>query len=101
MCSVAMHGVKYHQMIGDGDSSAMCQLEKVEPYGSAFVIKKIERINHLSRYYLRWLQDISSKTKIHLEDVPLVLRKALSDRLQHLVFLSSLELSNTGKVKLE
>ncbi|KAJ8878208.1 hypothetical protein PR048_018785 [Dryococelus australis] len=44
-CSVAMYGVKYHQLIGDEDSSVMRQLDKAKRY--------------------------------------VVLRKTLSDRLQH------------------
>ncbi|KAJ8875510.1 hypothetical protein PR048_023405 [Dryococelus australis] len=68
---------------GDGYSSVMSQLEKAKLYGPTFVIQKIEGVNHILRYYLRWLQYICSKTKMRLGDVPMVLSKLLSGQLQH------------------
>ncbi|XP_045763690.1 uncharacterized protein LOC123866281 [Maniola jurtina] len=40
--SVEMHGIKYKNLVGDGDSSIMKKLLLKKPYGSDFTISKIE-----------------------------------------------------------
>ncbi|XP_063229291.1 uncharacterized protein LOC134534727 isoform X1 [Bacillus rossius redtenbacheri] len=79
-CSVSMHNLKYHQLIGDGDSSIMTQLVKAQPYGPNFTITKIECTNHILRNYLRRIRCIAQKTKNEIGSVSPVLRKAVSDK---------------------
>ncbi|KAJ8897214.1 hypothetical protein PR048_002560 [Dryococelus australis] len=83
-CSVLMHNLKYHQLIGDGDSNIMNQLMKARLYGPNFTIAKIECSNHILRNYLRRIRGIAQKTKKEGGPVSPVLRKAVSDKQLHL-----------------
>ncbi|KAJ8887354.1 hypothetical protein PR048_013569 [Dryococelus australis] len=100
-CSVVMHGFfnKCICILGDGDRSVIRQLEKAKNYGPAFVIQKIECVNHTFMNHLRWLYDISSNAKMHLG-----FQWCLGKHCQtsySIFIVPSLELSNTGKVKSE
>ena len=48
--SVAMHGVKYAYLVGDGDSSVTRKLADARPYKN-LVVHKIECRNHLLRNF--------------------------------------------------
>ena len=58
--SIAMHGVKYAYLVGDGDSSVLRTLQNAKPYGN-FEIQKIECSNHLLRNYSNGLKKLITK----------------------------------------
>ncbi|KAK5640569.1 hypothetical protein RI129_011380 [Pyrocoelia pectoralis] len=67
--SISMHGLKYTQLVGDGDSSVLKKLCIAKPYGHKVSIKKIECVNHLLRNYCSKLREVckqrySSKKKL-------------------------------------
>ncbi|KAL4126281.1 hypothetical protein QTP88_010504 [Uroleucon formosanum] len=61
--SLDMHNLIYSRLIGDGDSSFMNKLHLAKPYGSDFIIKKIECLNHILRNYVNKLKDIATKRR--------------------------------------
>ncbi|KAK5644635.1 hypothetical protein RI129_001761 [Pyrocoelia pectoralis] len=60
--SIAMHGLIYGKVIGDGDSSVYRKLMEVSPYGPTFIIEKVECRNHLLRNYINRNSVTSSDT---------------------------------------
>lgn len=60
--SVAMYGIKYVKLIGDGDSSVHRKLLECMPYGS-IIIQKIECKNHILRNYINKLKDCVKRPK--------------------------------------
>ncbi|CAI6362268.1 unnamed protein product [Macrosiphum euphorbiae] len=63
LCSVKMHGLKFKQLIGDGDSSVCKRLNEVMPYGPTFLIEKIECRNHILRNYGQKIMHLTRKTE--------------------------------------
>ncbi|KAK5648395.1 hypothetical protein RI129_003287 [Pyrocoelia pectoralis] len=56
--SISMHGLKYTQLVGDGDSSVLKKLCIAKPYGHKVSIKKIQCVNHLLRNYCSKLREV-------------------------------------------
>ncbi|XP_041988658.1 uncharacterized protein LOC121740029 [Aricia agestis] len=75
--SQEMHGIKYLQFVGDGDSSVFAQLREKVSYGQQ--IKKIECKNHVIKNYTGALYKILANTKL-----PLLGRKILKPKVQKL-----------------
>ncbi|KAF5292866.1 hypothetical protein FQR65_LT11118 [Abscondita terminalis] len=63
-CSVEMHGLKYKQLIGDGDSSVYNKIKNNKPYGPNFFIEKIECRNHILRNYCNKIKEYSKCVKL-------------------------------------
>ncbi|GFY73594.1 yqaJ domain-containing protein [Trichonephila inaurata madagascariensis] len=85
MNSVAMYGVKYTKIIGDGDSNVYKTILDSRPY-DALQVEKLECKNHLFRNFCLKLKDIVKDSKAG----PIVLRKCLGKnilRLRKFVFL--------------
>ncbi|GLV59778.1 hypothetical protein CBL_21036, partial [Carabus blaptoides fortunei] len=51
LCSEQMHGIKYTQLIVDGDSSVHRKLLETRHYGNNLLVEKTECSNHLLRTY--------------------------------------------------
>ncbi|XP_063242387.1 uncharacterized protein LOC134542230 isoform X1 [Bacillus rossius redtenbacheri] len=62
--SVSMHGLKYHKLIGDGDSSVHRKLIDCMPYGPTLPIQKIECRNHILRNYANKIRDVCKNNKL-------------------------------------
>ncbi|XP_046395536.1 uncharacterized protein LOC124162886 [Ischnura elegans] len=82
--SIEMHNLKYHRLIGDGDSSITKKLAINLPYGIDFPIQKIECVNPLLRNYYNRIRVIIKKTKNEFGRIPPLLRKRVGDRLMRL-----------------
>lgn len=55
--SLEMHGLIYHKLIGDGDSSVYRRILETRPYGN-LIVEKIECKNHLLRNFSKKLREI-------------------------------------------
>lgn len=55
--SMEMHGLKYHRLVGDGDSSVHRKLLEARPYGN-LLIEKVECRNHLLRNFSKKIREI-------------------------------------------
>lgn len=55
--SEIMHGVKYANYIGDGDSKTFKSLLDAQPYGADFVINKLECVLHVGKRMYKRLKD--------------------------------------------
>lgn len=44
-----LHGCKYANYIGDGDSKTFTNLLAANPYGDDFVVEKLECVNHVAK----------------------------------------------------
>lgn len=51
--SIQMHGVRYKEIIGDGDSSVLAKIRSNVPYG-----KEVSKINYSSLYFLKHFIDL-------------------------------------------
>jgi len=80
--SMAMHGLIYHKLIGDGDSSVLKKIILANPYALYDIdVKKIECANHILRNYINRIVEITTRRKSSRGDVvPGVLRKVLKDK---------------------
>ncbi|KAJ3661954.1 hypothetical protein Zmor_006326 [Zophobas morio] len=76
--SLAMYGIKYHRLIGDGDSSVYSKIVEARPYVDT-TVEKIECRNHLLRNYSTKLKDLTTNTKFSCKE-----RKLLESRLLRL-----------------
>ena len=76
--SLAMYGIKYHRLIGDGDSSVYSKIVEARPYVDT-TVEKIECRNHLVRNYSAKLKDLTTNTKFSCKE-----RKLLESRLLRL-----------------
>lgn len=70
-----MYGVKYHQLIADGDSSCYKKILNVRPYGN-LGIEKIECRNYLLLNFCNKLKAITVDTRF-----PLHIRKLIASRI--------------------
>lgn len=82
--SIALHGIKFGYLVGDGDSSVLKRLTEAQPYPDR-VVQKIECRNHLLRNYCTRLRElgsrrISSSRKV----VPVEERKLLTNSIKRL-----------------
>ncbi|XP_022904610.2 uncharacterized protein [Onthophagus taurus] len=59
-CSIAMYGLKYLKLVGDGDSSVHRKFLAIKPYGSKLV-QKIECRNHLLRNFCKKINELCGK----------------------------------------
>lgn len=62
--------------VGDGDSSVLKKLNEVLPYGSEFVIDRIECRNHLLRNFSQKITALANKTEF-----PINLRKFILSKI--------------------
>ncbi|KAI4455781.1 exonuclease phage-type/recb c-terminal domain-containing protein [Holotrichia oblita] len=83
--SIAMHGLKYVKLVGDGDSSVMKKLLAVKPYGPQQLVRKIECTNHLLRNYVSKLYQLA-KNRLSSENtvVPFKLRKVVKSKIERM-----------------
>lgn len=58
--SIKTHGLKYRELIGDGDSSVHTKLIEARPYGTTIVVKDECKI-HLLRNFSTKVGELSSK----------------------------------------
>lgn len=58
--SIEMHGLKFHKLIGDGDSSVHQKLLEARPYGT-LLIQKIECRNHMMRNFSKKIREICGR----------------------------------------
>lgn len=58
--SERMYGIRYHKLIGDGDSSVYKQILDARPYKN-LTIEKIECKNHLLQNFCKKLKEITTK----------------------------------------
>lgn len=58
--SVAVHGLKYAYLVGDGDSSVTKKIAEARPYKN-LIVHKIECRNHLLRNFCNHLKDLTTK----------------------------------------
>lgn len=72
--SQEMHGVKYLQFVGDGDSSVFAQLREKVSYGRQ--IKKIECKNHVIKNYTGALYKVINNS---LEPLPVYYIRLLAN----------------------
>ncbi|KAG8237305.1 hypothetical protein J437_LFUL017065, partial [Ladona fulva] len=104
--SIEMHNLKYHRLIGDGDSSNMQRLPREMPYGADLPVQKVECMNHLLRTYISRLRDTARKPKNSQGAVPILLRKKVGDNLQRIRVAISAAVAyrrattNSDKIKL-
>ncbi|KAK3926645.1 Galectin-3 [Frankliniella fusca] len=89
LSSMEMHGVRFMQYIGDGDSSVEKSLQATMPYGAEFLIQKIECKNHIMRNLRRSLIDTTGNTHIPCpgdvtKNEMVTLRKVLRERVLRL-----------------
>lgn len=75
--SIAMHGLVYKKMVGDGDSNTMKALADARPYKEV-CIEKIECKNHLWRAFLGHMRVLAITSD---KSYPIGLRKALGARI--------------------
>lgn len=67
--SVAEKGVRYVEMLGDGDSKAFERVKSAQPYGPSFDIQKIECVGHVEKRMGTRLRNLKQKMKgIKLSD---------------------------------
>lgn len=59
--SLELHGVRYAEYIGDGDSKTFPYLLEKLPYGKDFIIKKLECVNHVSKRMFKRLTETRKK----------------------------------------
>lgn len=62
--SIKMHGIKYHKLIADGDSSVHRKLIDSMPYGPTLPVQKIECRNHILRNYCTKIHEICKNKKL-------------------------------------
>lgn len=79
--SEAMYGVRYGNLIGDGDSSVYKTIIDKRPYKN-LPIKKIECRNHLLRNYCNKIREIVQTSE--KGRYPVVLRKCVGEKLERL-----------------
>lgn len=59
--SLDLHGVKYGNYIGDGDSKTFTNLAEDQPYGPDFKIRKLECVLHVSKRMYSRLKELKKK----------------------------------------
>ncbi|XP_064465681.1 uncharacterized protein LOC135377293 [Ornithodoros turicata] len=74
--SIELHGVKYVQLIADGDSSTYKSILEAAPYQHQ-VVQKVECRNHLLRNYVSRLRDVALAKRT--TPIPPSLKKLLLD----------------------
>ncbi|GFR08369.1 uncharacterized protein TNCT_537001 [Trichonephila clavata] len=79
MNSVAMYGIKYTKIIGDGDSNVYKTILDSRPY-DALQVEKLECKNHLFRNFCLKLKDLVKDSKAG----PIILRKYLGKNILRL-----------------
>ncbi|XP_031357002.1 uncharacterized protein LOC116180949 isoform X2 [Photinus pyralis] len=100
--SIDMYGIKYTQLVGDGDSSVHRKLIEAMPYGQSTVIQKIECKNHILRNYINKIRDCSKKTNVNknlrtaIANNILRFRSAVTKAIQ---FRKSQDLPTSSKVR--
>ena len=62
--SMATHGMKYHMLIGDGDSSVYRKILEAQPYGRDLIVTKVECKNHILRNFRGRLRKIAETGKV-------------------------------------
>lgn len=62
-CSVKNYGVKYHQVIADGDSNVYKTILDTNPYDT-LIVEKIECKNHLLRNFCNKLKELAANGKL-------------------------------------
>lgn len=90
--SIEMHGLKYHKLIGDGDSSVHQKVLEARPYGT-LMVQKIECRNHMLRNFSKKIRDICSMSliyfTIYLYIYKLMLRYNFRTFIRYLTFFFS------------
>jgi hypothetical protein len=82
--NLAMHGIKYAYLIGDGDSSVQKKLLESRPYKDT-QMQKIECTNHLLRNYCSPLRDLCTKRFSSAgQSVTVEFRNLLENNIKHL-----------------
>lgn len=61
--SKKMYGIKYHKVIGDGDSNVYKMILDTRPYDN-LMVEKIECKNHLLRNFCNKLRDLARNSKL-------------------------------------
>ncbi|CAH1156021.1 unnamed protein product [Phaedon cochleariae] len=64
-----MHGLIFHKLIGDGDSSVHQKLLEARPYGTLF-IQKIECRNHMMRNFSKKIREICERKRSNSKNLP-------------------------------